>query len=100
MADKNSLDKIKEKKKEWEKATLGESLRNTPEKKKSFTNISQKVIERIYTSLEGDIDYLNDLGFPGEYPYTRGIYPTMYRAHPWTMREFAGFGTAEETNER
>ncbi len=100
MADKNSLDKIKEKKKEWEKATLGERLRNTPEKKKSFTNISRKVIERIYTSLEGDIDYLNDLGFPGEYPYTRGIYPTMYRAHPWTMREFAGFGTAEETNER
>jgi methylmalonyl-CoA mutase N-terminal domain/subunit len=100
MADKKSLDKIKEKKKEWEATTLGESIKNTPEKKESFTNLSQKVIERIYTSLEGDIDYLNDLGFPGEYPYTRGIYPTMYRAHPWTMREFAGFGTAEETNER
>lgn len=100
MADKNSLDKIKEKKKEWETTTLGESIKNTPEKKERFTNLSQKVIERIYTSLEGDIDYLNDLGFPGEYPYTRGIYPTMYRAHPWTMREFAGFGTAEETNER
>jgi len=100
MADKNSLDKIKKKKKEWETTTLGESIKNTPEKKKRFTNLSQKVIERIYTSLEGDIDYLNDLGFPGEYPYTRGIYPTMYRAHPWTMREFAGFGTAEETNER
>jgi methylmalonyl-CoA mutase N-terminal domain/subunit len=100
MADKKSLDKIKEKKKEWETTTLGESIKNTPEKKESFTNLSQKVIERIYTSLEGDIDYLNDLGFPGEYPYTRGIYPTMYRAHPWTMREFAGFGTAEETNER
>ncbi|MGR3300945.1 MAG: acyl-CoA mutase large subunit family protein [Candidatus Scalindua sp.] len=100
MADKNSLDKIKEKKKEWETTTLGESIKNTPEKKERFTNLSQKVIERIYTSLEGDIDYLNDLGFPGEYPYTRGIYPTMYRAHPWTVREFAGFGTAEETNER
>ncbi len=100
MTDKNSLDKIREKKKEWETTTLGESLRNTPEKKKRFTNLSQKVIERIYTSLDGDIDYLNDLGFPGEFPYTRGIYPTMYRARPWTMREFAGFGTAEETNER
>ncbi|MFQ5686578.1 MAG: methylmalonyl-CoA mutase [Candidatus Scalindua sp.] len=100
MADKNSLDKIKEKKKEWETTTLEESLRDTPERKKNFTNLSQKVIERIYTSLEGDIDYLNDLGLPGEYPYTRGIYPTMYRAHPWTMREFAGFGTAEETNKR
>ncbi|ODS31918.1 MAG: hypothetical protein SCARUB_02961 [Candidatus Scalindua rubra] len=100
MADKKSLDKIKEKKKEWETTTLGESLRDTPEKKKRFTNLSQKVIERIYTSLESDIDYLNDLGFPGEYPYTRGIYSTMYRARPWTMREFAGFGTAEETNER
>jgi methylmalonyl-CoA mutase N-terminal domain/subunit len=100
MADKNSLDKIREKKKEWETSTLSKSLRDTPEKKKSFTNLSQKVIERIYTSLEGDIDYLNDLGFPGEYPYTRGIYPTMYRARPWTMREFAGFGMAEETNER
>lgn len=85
---------------EWESTTLGESIKNTPEKKKSFTNLSRKVIERIYTSLEGDIDYLNDLGFPGEYPYTRGIYPTMYRARPWTMREFAGFGTAKETNER
>ncbi len=100
MVDKKSLDKIKEKKKEWETTTLGESIKNTPEKKNRFTNLSQKVIERIYTSLEGDTDYLNDLGFPGEYPYTRGIYPTMYRAHPWTMREFAGFGTAEETNER
>ncbi|MFQ5965844.1 MAG: methylmalonyl-CoA mutase, partial [Candidatus Scalinduaceae bacterium] len=100
MADKKSLNKIKEKKKEWEATTLGESIKNTPEKRKRFTNLSQKIIERIYTSLEGDIDYLNDLGFPGEYPYTRGIYPTMYRAHPWTMREFAGFGTAEETNER
>ena len=94
------MDKIKDRKKEWETTTLRESLRNTPEKKKSFTNLSQKIIKRIYTSLEGDIDYLNDLGFPGEYPYTRGIYPTMYRARPWTMREFAGFGTAEETNER
>lgn len=100
MDDKKSLDKIKEKKKEWETTILGESIKNTPEKKKRFTNLSQKVIERIYTSLEGDIDYLKDLGFPGEFPYTRGIYPTMYRARPWTMREFAGFGTAEETNER
>ncbi len=79
MADKNSLDKIKEKKKEWETTTLGESIKNTPEKKKSFTNLSQKVIERIYTSLEGDIDYLNDLGFPGEYPYTRGsCFPFLF----------------------
>ena len=100
MTDKNSLDKIRGKNKKWETTTLGESLRNTPEKKKRFTNLSQKVIERIYTSLDGDIDYLNDLGFPGEFPYTRGIYPTMYRARPWTMREFAGFGTAEDTNER
>ena len=100
MTDNDSLKKIKEKKKDWEAKTRSESLKDTPERKKRFTNLSQKVIERIYTSLESDIDYLKDLGFPGEYPYTRGIYPTMYRARPWTMREFAGFGTAEETNER
>jgi methylmalonyl-CoA mutase N-terminal domain/subunit len=58
-------------------------------------------IERVYTPLDvQDMDYLQDLGLPGEYPYTRGIHPTMHRSRLWTMRMFAGFGTAEETNQR
>lgn len=88
---------IDEKKKEWEGTTLKDSLKISAEQKEKFTNLSEQVIERLYTS---DIDYLKDLGFPGEFPYTRGVYPTMYRGRLWTMREFAGFGTAEETNKR
>src|SRR5947208_15276991 len=53
-----------------------------------------------YGPADGAVDYLRDLGFPGEYPFTRGIYPTMYRGRLWTMRQYAGFGTAEESNRR
>lgn len=95
-----SKEKIKEMKDEWERISVNESLERTPERKKRFANLSNQVIGRLYTPLDSDADYLKDLGFPGEYPFTRGIYPTMYRGRLWTMREFAGFGTAEETNER
>ena len=64
------------------------------------TTISGLPLEPIYTPETTPIDYDRDLGLPGEYPFTRGVYPTMYRGRPWTMRQFAGFGTAEETNER
>ncbi|MGR3317248.1 MAG: acyl-CoA mutase large subunit family protein [Candidatus Anammoxibacter sp.] len=96
-SDKDNSNKITEKKCEWENSTLSESVKSIPESKKKFTNLSNQVIERLYTS---QADYLKDLGFPGEYPFTRGVYPTMYRGQHWTTREFAGFGTAEETNER
>ena len=67
----------------------------------SFTTVSGEAIEPLYTPEDiAHINYLSDIGFPGEYPYTRGIHPTMYRGKLWTMRQFAGFGTPEDTNER
>ena len=100
MSSEN-VDKIKAKKESWERETLTKSFVSLPERKKEFLTTSNNPISRIYTPLDlEDSDYLRDLGFPGEYPYTRGVYPTMYRARLWTMRQYAGFGTAEQTNQR
>jgi methylmalonyl-CoA mutase, N-terminal domain len=85
----------------WEKSTLKNTLDKNPERQKSFTTISGHPIRRLYT--EADLPDWNaerDLGFPGEPPYTRGIHSTMHRGRLWTMRQFAGFGTAEDTNQR
>jgi methylmalonyl-CoA mutase N-terminal domain/subunit len=82
----------------WEQETLSDSLEAHPERKDSFINSSGNELERLYTP--GNIDYLEDLGLPGEFPYTRGVYPTMYRSRLWTMRQYAGYATAQETNER
>jgi methylmalonyl-CoA mutase, N-terminal domain len=72
-----------------------------PERKKAFETLSNIPVERLYTPLcEPQPDYLRDLGFPGEYPYTRGVQPTMYRGRLWTMRQYAGFASAEESNRR
>jgi methylmalonyl-CoA mutase N-terminal domain/subunit len=71
-----------------------------PERDALFTTISGLDVEPLYTPDNVEIDYERDLGYPGVYPYTRGVYPSMYRGRLWTMRQFAGFGTAEETNER
>ncbi len=91
--------KIREKK--WEETTLAESMKRMPERKKRFTSTSNREIKRLYTPSDiEDIDYLKDIGFPGEYPFTRGIHPTMYRSKIYTMRMFSGFGTAEDTNKR
>ena len=87
----------------WEEATVAGSLKRLPERlpPDEFTSISGEPIQRIYTPADlGDFDYERDLGFPGEYPFTRGVHPTMYRSRYWTMRMFAGFGSAEETNRR
>jgi len=65
-----------------------------------FSTISGLPVEELYSPENVEVDYERDLGNPGEYPFTRGVYPTMYRGRLWTMRQFAGFGTAEETNER
>src|SRR6476660_2420524 len=68
---------------------------------KTFTTISGRPIERLYTAESvGGLDYARDLGDPGQFPYTRGVHETMYRGKPWTMRQFAGFGSAAQTNER
>lgn len=99
--DKNSLDKLKQYHKNWKETTLKETLERKTERKKTFITQSSVPIERLYTPLDiEDFDYERDLGNPGEYPYTRGVHATGYRGRPWTMRMFAGFGTAEETNER
>jgi methylmalonyl-CoA mutase N-terminal domain/subunit len=75
--------------------------KSAPERKgELFSTISGIENEPLYSSSEDDIDYERDLGFPGEFPFTRGVYPSMYRGRLWTMRQFAGFGTAAETNER
>jgi methylmalonyl-CoA mutase N-terminal domain/subunit len=85
----------------WEKKTLGPTLAKNAERQKEFTTTSGYPIRRLYTEADlGDWDRERDLSFPGEPPYTRGIHPTMYRTRLWTMRQFAGFGTAEDTNER
>jgi methylmalonyl-CoA mutase N-terminal domain/subunit len=95
------LESLKKEKKQWEKATVEKSLSRLQERKSKFLTSSDIPIKRIYTPIEvRNLDYIKDLGFPGEYPYTRGVYPTMYRARLWTMRQYAGFGTAEQTNQR
>ena len=100
MFDKQKLKETKQGKENWEKEITSKSLEKLPEKGE-FSTSSNIPINRIYTPLDiADFDYLRDLGFPGEYPLTRGVYPTMYRARMWTMRQYAGFGTAEQTNQR
>jgi methylmalonyl-CoA mutase N-terminal domain/subunit len=85
----------------WEKKALGPWLSDSPERKKAFENPSGIALNRLYTPKDIASDnYSKDLGFPGEYPYTRGIYPTMYRGRTWTMRLFSGFGAPEDTNRR
>ncbi len=85
----------------WEATTLNKTLTAIPERRTTFITESSRPIERLYTPLDiADIDYAENLGFPGEYPFTRGVHATGHRGRLWTMRMFAGFGTAEETNER
>jgi len=93
--------RIKDSLEKWEKDCVEKHTKKHPEREKKFTTFSNQEIKRLYTpvDLEG-FDYLNELGFPGEYPFTRGVQPTMYRGKIWTMRQFAGFGTAEDTNKR
>lgn len=92
---------IKDAREKWEQGTLAKTLNRFPERQEEFSTDSGIPVKRLYTpeDLEGR-DYLTELGFPGDYPYTRGVQPTMYRGRLWTMRQYAGFGTAQETNER
>src|SRR5262245_41433850 len=84
----------------WERSTLAESLRRAPERARFETSWGTGV-PRLSTPADvPGLDYLQDLGFPGQYPFTRGVQPTMYRGRLWTMRQYAGFGTAAETNGR
>ncbi|HSM56598.1 MAG TPA: methylmalonyl-CoA mutase family protein [Candidatus Sulfomarinibacteraceae bacterium] len=101
MYDKEKLAKLAEEREKWEETTLQQTLARFPERREEFRTTSNHPINRLYTPLDvADFDYNRDLGFPGQYPYTRGVHATMYRGRQWTMRMFAGFGTAEETNQR
>lgn len=94
----NSITKNKEK---WQERKLKPALTHAPERQEKFVTTSEIEIERLYLPSEETADgYLDKLGFPGEYPFTRGVQPTMYRGRFWTMRQYAGFGSAEETNQR
>lgn len=90
-----------EQERRWEENCLNPSLARMPESQSEFTTVSLRPVKRLYTPNDiADIDYARDIGFPGAPPYTRGIHPTGYRAKLWTMRQFAGFGSAFDTNER
>ncbi|HXX35343.1 MAG TPA: methylmalonyl-CoA mutase family protein [Thermodesulfobacteriota bacterium] len=92
---------IKEELSRWEKATLHKVLSKSPERQPSFKTTSHIELERLYTPVDtADLDYCDNIGFPGEFPFTRGVQPTMYRGRFWTMRQYAGFATPEETNRR
>ena len=86
--------------KEWEEKVLSKVLARFPERKKEFKTVGGLDLPRLALPKEIDDEYLEKLGFPGQYPYTRGVQPTMYRSRLWTMRQYAGFATAKETNER
>jgi len=101
MFDQEKLKSLQERRAQWEETTLQKTLDRFPERMESFLTTSGTPVERLYTPLDvADLDYERDLGFPGEYPFTRGVHATMHRGRLWTMRMFAGFGTAEETNAR
>jgi len=92
---------VREEFERWEKTTLTKSLSKAPEREPSFETTSHIELKRLYTPADvADLDYCGELGFPGEYPFTRGVQPTMYRGRLWTMRQYAGFATPEETNKR
>jgi len=94
-------EKIESNREEWERSTVEPLLGRHPERRSEFVTGSDKPVDRLYLP-EGysEAEYLEKLGFPGRYPYTRGVQPTMYRGRLWTMRQYAGFGTAEESNKR
>ena len=88
-------------KRDWERRAVEPTLRKNPERKPGFTTASGIELDRLYTPDGGEReDYARDLGFPGEYPFTRGVQPTMYRGRLWTMRQYAGYASATETNAR
>jgi methylmalonyl-CoA mutase N-terminal domain/subunit len=101
MYDRKKLDELKNALETWEKTSLSRALASLPERADEFITTSSEPINRLYTPQDvAEMDYESDLGLPGEYPFTRGVHPTLHRSKLWTMRMFAGFGTAEETNAR
>jgi len=100
MPHNGDYEAIRKEMERWQAEVLEPALKRFPERQPSFST-SSTAVERLYTPLDvAEIDYNRDIGYPGEYPYTRGIQPTMYRGRHWTFRQYTGFGTAQETNER
>jgi len=99
--NQRKLTEIKKARQKWEKTTVPSWVSRHPERKNNFYTVSGIPVKRLYTpeDIEG-MNYLKDLGFPGKAPFTRGLHATMYRGRLWTMRQFSGFGTAEQTNQR
>ncbi len=93
-------DELSQHKQKWEQTTVAKTLSRFPERRDSFHTLSNIPVQRLYTPADVQTAYPRDLGFPGEYPFTRGVQPTMYRGRLWTMRQYAGYATAEETNVR
>jgi methylmalonyl-CoA mutase N-terminal domain/subunit len=101
MFDQEKVATLHERQQQWQETTVRPTLAHHPERMEQFMTTSSAPVERLYTPADvADLDYLRDLGFPGEYPFTRGVHATLHRGRLWTMRMFAGFGTAEETNAR
>ena len=101
MFDSEKLDQLQKDVNRWKETTLATSQARMPERRSNYFTTSSEPVERLYTPLDiAELDYQTDIGLPGEYPYTRGIHPTMHRSRQWTMRMFAGFGSAKETNQR
>ncbi len=101
MFDPERLEDIRRDRESWEAQELEAFQKRAPERESDFRTPSGLPVERLYTPVDlSGSDYVDKLGFPGCYPFTRGPYPTMYRARPWTMRQIAGFGTPDETNRR
>ena len=101
MYDRKKTGSVSQRRKRWEKEMLSPVLGKSPERLKRFSTVSDEEIAPLYGPDDlGTFDYLKELSFPGEYPYTRGVQPSMYRGRLWTMRQFAGYGSAEDTNAR
>lgn len=101
MYNEDKLDKILSSYQNWEDNKIAKLIEKFPERKKTFTTGSGLEVKRLYTPVDiKDIDYEEELGYPGQFPFTRGVQPTMYRGRLWTMRQYAGFATAEESNKR
>ena len=96
--EKKAVSSARSETERWEEETLSKVLEKTPERKVSFEGISLEPVDRLYT--DADLEDVGQVGFPGEFPYKRGIHPTGYRGKLWTMRQFAGFSSPEETNRR
>ena len=101
MFEKTKIDEVREAARKWEEEKVAKSVARFPERKERFEFTSGIETKRMYTPADiEDLDYCEDLGMPGQYPFTRGVQDTMYRGKFWTMRMYAGFSTAEESNKR